>query len=46
MRVCQFRHFGVARLPNGAAKAAPLLFYRREWLHANRSMVDECRIMV
>jgi hypothetical protein len=25
----------VARLPNGAAKATPLLFYRREWLHAN-----------
>jgi hypothetical protein len=21
MRVCQFRHFGVARRPNGAAKA-------------------------
>jgi hypothetical protein len=21
MRVCQFRHFGVARLPNGAAEA-------------------------
>ncbi len=23
MRVCQFRHFGVVRLPNGAAKATP-----------------------
>jgi hypothetical protein len=27
MRVCQFRHFGVARLPNGAAKAYTIYYF-------------------
>ncbi len=27
MRVCQFRHFGVARLPNGAAKAYTGMYF-------------------
>ena len=27
MRVCQFRHFGVARLPNGTAKAYTVNYF-------------------